>query len=175
MEKGKLVPLPPQIKCLDRLVLGYMLGKGRGRISATKRSVLYNRIIELYGGIPDSRRITKLLRAIQDQQRTKESYRSHREVTKGSVALRLTDHASGLPAIVAQLQTKRPEISAELAYTPSYKVKLFKGHTPPKRKARVGDIHQTADGVRGMCVGWNLWSYSDGSRLRLDGNRWVSC
>jgi len=176
MERGKLVPLPPQIKRLDRLVLGYMLN--RHCMTIAKRYRLEREIRERFGLEPPSkRRIEGLLKAIEDQQRTKDSYRSQRERTKGSVALRLTDHTSGLQAIVAELQTKRPEIRTEFAYpnAPSYKVKCFKGHTPPKRRARVGDIHETADGLRGMCVGWNLWAYSDGSRLRLDGNRWRTC
>jgi len=178
MGRRKLIPLPPRIKCLPRLVLGYMLGKGRGRMGVALRERIVSQITRLYGSIPDPRRITKLLNAIRDQERTKESYRSHREHSMGSVTLRLTDHAAGLPAIVAQLQTKKPEFefSTEFPdYRPNYNVKLFRGYTPPKRRARVGDIHQKIDGVRGMCVGWNLWAYSNGSRLRLDGNRWVSC
>jgi hypothetical protein len=52
-------------------------------------------------------------------------------------------------------------------------VKLFKGYTPPKRRARVGDVHERSDGIRGLCVGWNLWAYSDGSHVHLNGNTWI--
>jgi hypothetical protein len=173
--RGKLVPLPPRIKSLDRLILGFMLGKGRGCIGVAMRGRIGSQIIQLHGSIPHGRRIAKLLHAIRDQQNTKECYRSHRERTKESVALRLTDHTAGLPAIVTQLQTKNPEISTEFPNSPNYSVKLFRGYTPPKRRARVGDIHQKIDGVRGMCVGWNLWAYSNGTRLRLDGKHWISC
>jgi hypothetical protein len=173
--RGKLVPLPPRIKSLDKLVLGYMLGKGRGRMGSAMRGNIEIQLIQLHGSLPHKRRINGLLIAIQIQQSNKEIVSMHRERTKGSVALRLTNHADGLPAIVAQLQTKKPELSIGLGTTLNYMVKLFKGYTPPKRRARVGDIHERSDGMRGMCVGWNLWAYSDGSRLRLDGNRWRTC
>jgi hypothetical protein len=175
MERGKLVPLPPQIKNLDRLVLGYMLNKDC--MTAAKRYRIEGDIRRRFGLEPPSkRRIEGLLKAIRGQQSTKQCSVIHRQGSKGSVALRLTDHAAGLPAIVAELQTKRPEVfvGPQLT-TPNFNVKCFKGHTPPKRRARVGDIHQRTDGIRGMCVGWNLWSYSDGARVHLAGKEWVSC
>lgn len=44
----------------------------------------------------------------------------------------------------------------------------FKKKLPPKRGQKTGDIHTFPNGLTGVCIGWNLWEYTDGSRLILD-------
>jgi len=126
--------------------------------------------------VPHLRRVKGLQEAIQRQQKKKEEILEARTATKDKVALRLPDKArESLPTIVSRLlhnfygPTYKPEDAVRNA------VKVFHGHTPPKRRARVGDIHSRKDRVRGMCIGWKLWAYSDGTRLRLEGKNWVPC
>jgi hypothetical protein len=144
---------------------------GKYKMGVAKRTMIMAQIYGAYGSIPEARRIRKLIAAIEGQQSTKQCYAIHRLQSRGSVQLRLQD-IGALNTIVPRLQTTKPEKLADGRC--NFKIKLFKGHTPPKRRARVGDVHEQKNGIRGLCVGWNLWAYSNGTRLRLEGNRWVS-
>ena len=89
-----------------------------------------------------------------------------RLVTRGSVAKR---HGKSLSAVRVGLQDLMP---ATVTETKSG-VKIFKGFTPPKRGARTGDLYMRGDAMA-VCIGWNLWEFKDGHRLRLQGKGWVT-
>lgn len=89
-----------------------------------------------------------------------------RLLTRGSVAKR---HGKPLLAVRVGLQDPMP---ATMTETKSG-VKIFKGFTPPKRGARTGDLYMRGD-TKAVCIGWNLWEFNDGHRLRLQGKQWVT-
>ena len=51
--------------------------------------------------------------------------------------------------------------------------KIITGEFPSRKKIKLGDIHITPDGDKGICAGYNLWKYKSGKILVLKKGRWI--
>jgi hypothetical protein len=51
--------------------------------------------------------------------------------------------------------------------------KITTNDFPPKKKVKLGDIHITSDGDKGILVGFNLWKYISGKILVLQKGKWI--
>jgi hypothetical protein len=51
--------------------------------------------------------------------------------------------------------------------------KITTNDFPPKKKVKLGDIHITPQGDKGILVGFNLWKYISGKILVLQKGKWV--
>jgi hypothetical protein len=130
-------------------------------------------ILRLGGEYPAYRRIAGFLRAVEHQRAASESMKAVREDFKGSVVYRLgTTLQSALSsdkiaAAAVAAAASAAVAAAAIAATEPYGVKVFRGFTPPKRGARVGDIYKRGT-LTARCTGHHLWTYTDGSMMRWD-------
>jgi hypothetical protein len=51
--------------------------------------------------------------------------------------------------------------------------KITTNDFPPKKKVKLGDIHITPQGDKGILVGFNLWKYMSGKILVLKNSQWI--
>lgn len=154
LTKGKLVPLPKKLGELLPQELNFLI---RGsRMGAEIKARLSVDILRLGGEYPAYRRIAGFLRAVEHQRAASESMKAVREDFKGSVVYRLGT------TLQSALSTDKIAAPAE-----PYGVKVFRGFTPPKRGARVGDIYKRGT-LTARCTGHHLWTYTDGSMMRWD-------
>jgi hypothetical protein len=51
--------------------------------------------------------------------------------------------------------------------------KITTNDFPPKKKVKLGDIHITPQGDKGILVGFNLWKYISGKILVLQKGKWI--
>jgi hypothetical protein len=117
---------------------------------------LRNRLLDAVWSSPDQRRIAGLMKANLKQEQNKYLLSCQRKWNKP------TRHSNDT---IRDLDQK-PLTEG---------TKVFKGYTPPKRHFRLGDIHEQKDGCRGVCIGHNLWRYSNGEYKRLDGKgKWLT-
>jgi len=159
LHRGKLMPCPPRLSSLSKLELGLMLSV-RCPPSLKKFRDLTRNFDHYVNPLWSSWRGWGLVKAIEKQMAAKRSFVALRSSTKDSVKLRL---GLALSEVFIDIETVKLRPG----------VKVFKGFTPPKRGARVGDIHQQESApTYGVCVGYNLWRYSDNSTMVLTGKQW---
>jgi len=156
LERGKLVPCPKKLSSLPKSTLG-LLAKQKP-ISPSKMQLLCNESVQL-GEQITQRRINGFKEAKLRQMSLAKQVKDERAQTKGSVVRRTTLPLSSF--VQAPMQSPG--------------IKTFKGFTPPKRGARVGDLWESGS-KHGICTGYNLWSLSDGTKTHLDKttNTWIS-
>ena len=160
LHRGKLVPCPPRLSSLSKLELGLMLS-----VTCKMSCRKFNRLTEYFKYDVDkcwaTRRGLGLVNAIEKQMALKRRFVEMRLSTKDSARSRLGMRVS---EVFADIETVK--------LLPG--VKVFKGFTPPKRGARVGDIHQPDSSlIYGVCAGYNLWRYSDNSTMALTNKQWI--
>ena len=155
LERGKLVACPNKLSSLPQSTLGLLTQK-KG-IAGHKKFLLYTESTRL-GEELRSRRINGFKEALRHQESVATQLKESRALTKGSVVSRTG-------------QSLRDFVQAPMQ---SPGIKTFKGFTPPKRGARVGDLWESGS-KQGICTGYNLWTLSDGTKTHLDKatNKWI--
>ena len=159
LDKGKLMPLPPPISTLSKIELGVLLSMSGRKCSNKKLKALQ----ALLPSEISWQRISKFAANVWHQQQAKIQRRIERDMTKGRVILRTDVELTNLnPQKIARIQTGLGTA-----------IKRFTGAMPPKRRARLGDIHDMGNGILGVCVGYHIWLYSNGMRFGLRDKKWV--
>jgi len=131
---------------------------GHMRMGLTRRLQLER----LTPDIPTRWRINGFYLALYAQQHAKQTIFNARQKTKGSVKSRIGNTLKGA---LDNINAVVPVVANS--------VKTFTGKMPPKRKARVGDIHYSPAG-KGLCVGYHRWTYADGTTLVLYKGKWCT-
>lgn len=155
LTRGKLVPCPKPLSSLSNITLSLIVG--HLHMGITRRLQLERLTID----IPTTFRINGFLTAVYKQQQAKQNIAIARQNTKGSVKSRI---GTSLKIALENINAVVPVIAKS--------VKTFTGQMPPKRKARVGDIHYSPLG-KGLCVGYHRWTYANGNTLVLYKGKWT--
>ena len=159
LERGNLVPCPSRLSSLPRETLGLLFRQNS--ISRDKKKTLLAESARL-GEPLNMRRLKGLKEAVTRQQNKALELNEARRKTEGSVVKRTKLPLSNyVKTVFAAGQRQSPGI------------KTFKGYTPPKHGARIGDVWES-NGIKGICTGYNLWTLSDGTKTVLKTNKWIS-
>lgn len=163
LERGKLVPCPGPLSKLPKLTIGLLLA----RLSLSRSKKYYELECQSarMGECITLRRQAGLELAILRQQDEAARVAAARQRTKGPGMRR------------GNIQTAVMFGYGHVDQLPEG-CKVFKGFTPPKRGARVGDVwlRDEADDARGVCVGHNLWALKNNTKVYLDRatKKWVT-
>jgi len=73
----------------------------------------------------------------------------------------------------AEIKAKKDRISLKAIERKNTTRIIEEGEFPPKKNIKIGDVHITPNGDKGVCAGFNLWKYKSGKIVVYKKSNWI--